>query len=163
MSSPRADGQRRSAGTRGAAGEGAEGPGAAWAAADVGAADEAAAALRAGALGTRTGERGASTEPREEEPEASPLEGGRAEKKRTGGSFVVCTPAQAPTRFHKVVARRPLLGEAGAGEGVVGVIRKDCKLKGAPNRRGVRRAGGKAESVVGSMSEQIEAGRHAQE
>jgi hypothetical protein len=41
----------------------------------------------------------------------------------------------APTCLHKVVARRPLLGKAGAGEGVVGVIREDGEPTGVPNRR----------------------------
>jgi hypothetical protein len=55
----------------------------------------------------------------------------------------------ALTCFNKVMPRRTLLGEAGAVEGVVGVIREDGEPTGAPNREGVRRSGGKAESEAG--------------
>jgi hypothetical protein len=55
----------------------------------------------------------------------------------------------ATTCLNEVVARRPLLGEAGAGEGGVWVIREDGELTGAPNRGCVRLFGGKAESEAG--------------
>jgi hypothetical protein len=136
---------------------------------------------RAGASGTRTGEGGAGTEPSEEEPEASPLEG-RVGGKETDGGLSRCVHTcpgsnSAPT-LGKVMARRPLLVKAGAGEGVVGAIQEDGEPTGTPNQGGVRRSGGKTElkegrgrpeservsgQELGSLSNQIEAGPHAQE
>jgi hypothetical protein len=55
----------------------------------------------------------------------------------------------APTCFNKVMARRTLLGKAGACEGMVGVVREDGEPTGAPNRGGVRWSGGKTESEAG--------------
>jgi hypothetical protein len=96
-----------------------------------------------------------------------------------GGMHACTGSCAAPTCLDKFMARHVLQGEAGAGKGVVGIVREDGEATGAPNRGSIRKSGREAEAwwaeedhsesetvssqEVGSVSNQMEAGRHSQE
>jgi hypothetical protein len=137
-------------------------------------------------LGTRTGVGGAGTEPREEEPEVSPSERGGVAKERTRGSSIVCRPARAAIRRQLVLtcltklwrgvccwARQGQVREWSGSSGRMANPQAHrprgafAGLVGTQSRRRAEEVLSESDRVSGqevsSVSNQLEAGRHAQE